>query len=65
MWHKIPSDQHVLKASTAAAKYSTVKVCNLVFLCMGSNMYCYIHLANIAFLLEAETYNRLFFSFWG
>ena len=45
--------------------YSTVKVCNLVFLCVGSNSYRYIHLSNIAFLLGAETYNRLFFSFWG
>ena len=37
-------------------EYSTVKVCNLVFLCVGSNSYRYIHLSNIAFLLGAETY---------
>ena len=32
-------------------EYSTVKVCNLVYLCVSSNLYCYIHLSNIAFLL--------------
>ena len=46
-------------------EYSTVKVCNLVFLCVGSNSYRYIHLSNIALLLGAESYNRPFFSFWG
>ena len=46
-------------------EYSTVKVCNLVFLCVGSNSYRYIHLSNIALLLGAESNNRPFFSFWG
>ena len=43
-------------------EYSTLKVCNLLFLCVGFNSYRYIHLSNIAFLLGAETYNRLVFS---
>ena len=43
-------------------EYSTLKACNLLFLCVGSTSYCYIHLSNLAFLLGAETYNRLFFS---
>ena len=44
-------------------EYSTLKVCNLLFLCVDFNSYRYIHLSNIAFFLGAETYNRLFFSF--
>ena len=38
MWHKIPSDQHVLKVARLQLikreEYSTVKVCNLVFFCV-------------------------------
>ena len=34
--------------------YSTVKVCNLVFLCVGSNSYRYIHHSNIAFFARGR-----------
>ena len=50
-----------LKGRSTRHERFTLKV-NLLFLCVGSNSYRYIHLSNIAFLLGAVTYNRLFFS---
>ena len=55
MWHKISSDQQARLQRIKREKYSTLKEYNLVFLCVGSNSYHYIHLSNIAILLGAET----------